>query len=85
VTGEGQRRRVLVVDDDAEIRDLLATVLRRRDLAVDCVADGGEAIAHLHRNTYAVVLLELFMPNVDGFAVLEAMRDGAFASSRWCW
>jgi len=66
-----QQRRVLVVDDDATIRALLGSVLRRRDLEVDEAADGAEALDLLRQNSYAVVLLDLLMPNVDGFGVLD--------------
>jgi CheY-like chemotaxis protein len=64
-------KRVLVVDDDASIRELLTSVLGRRDLIVDEAADGAEALDLLRQNTYSVVLLDLLMPNVDGFGVLD--------------
>ena len=64
-------KRVLIVDDDAMIRELLESVLRRRDLIVDVASDGREALALLKENSYAVVLLDLLMPNVDGFGVIE--------------
>lgn len=64
-------KRVLVVDDDAPIRELLTSVLGRRDLVVDQAADGVEALDLLRQNTYSVVLLDLLMPNVDGFGVLD--------------
>ena len=66
-----QQRRDLLVNDDATIRALLGSVLRRRDLEVDEAADGAEALDLLRQNSYAVVLLDLLMPNVDGFAVLD--------------
>jgi len=68
-------KRVLIVDDDATIRELLGSVLRRRDLAVDEAADGGEALVLLRQNSYAVVLLDLLMPNVDGFGVLDELES----------
>jgi CheY-like chemotaxis protein len=64
-------KRVLVVDDDAPIRELLTSVLGRRDLIVDQAADGAEALDLLRQNTYSVVLLDLLMPNIDGFGVLD--------------
>jgi CheY-like chemotaxis protein len=64
-------KRVLVVDDDAPIRELLTSVLSRRELIVDQAADGAEALDLLRQNTYSVVLLDLLMPNVDGFGVLD--------------
>lgn len=72
-----QHRRVLVIDDDGEVRRLLGTALRQRSLAVDEACDGREAIALLAEHRYSVVLLDLLMPHVDGFGVLDAISDGA--------
>jgi CheY-like chemotaxis protein len=66
-------KRVLLVDDDATIRSLLAPVLRSRDLIVDEAVDGREALDLLKENSYAVILLDLLMPNVDGFGVLDKL------------
>jgi CheY-like chemotaxis protein len=71
-------KRILVVDDDETIRELLTSVLRRRDLLVDEAADGAEALDLLRQNIYSVVLLDLLMPNTDGFAVLDEL-DSALA------
>lgn len=68
-------KRVLVVDDDQNTRQLLATLLRHRGIAVDEAAHGGEAIDLLRQNQYAVIMLELLLPQLDGFAVLDAMRS----------
>ena len=64
-------RRVLVVDDDPTIRAVVTAVLRRRDLIVDVASDGKEALELLKENGYSVVLLDLLMPNIDGFGVIE--------------
>jgi two-component system, OmpR family, response regulator len=66
-------RRVLVIDDEESIRRMLGSALRQRTLSVDEASDGGGAIALLNENRYSVVLLDLLMPGVDGFHVLEAM------------
>lgn len=63
-------KRVLVVDDDPAIRDILRSALGRRDLIIDEAADGSEALDLLRQNNYSVVLLDLLMPNIDGFGVL---------------
>jgi len=68
-------KRVLIVDDDAVIRELLGSMLRHRDLTVDEAADGREALELLKENIYSVVLLDLLMPNVDGFGVLEGLTS----------
>jgi len=64
-------RRVLVVDDDPEIRHILLTALSMKSLAVDTANDGQQAIDLLREHSYGVVILDLFMPDIDGFAVLE--------------
>ncbi len=68
-------RRVLVADDDQSIRQLLGTIVRREGLQVDCVVDGGAAIEKLKKHEYAVILLDLMMPRVDGFGVIEYLKQ----------
>ena len=68
-----QPNRVLVVDDDSDVRDLLTTVLRQRSLAVDAAADGQEALDLMREQQYAVIILDILMPVMDGFGVLDAM------------
>lgn len=70
-----EQKRVLVVDDDAEIRELLASTLRSRSLEVDRAHDGREALAMMRENQYAVVLLDLLMPEMNGFEVLDEMDE----------
>ena len=72
-------KRVLIVDDDATIREMLVSVLRRRDLTVDVAGDGKEALDLLKEHRYSVVLLDLLMPNVDGFGVIDNL-DSAIST-----
>jgi CheY-like chemotaxis protein len=69
-----QHRRVLIVDDDPDIRLLLATALRQKALIIEEATDGREAIERLKQNAYSVVLLDLMMPHVDGLSVLDAIK-----------
>jgi CheY-like chemotaxis protein len=69
--------RVLIADDDQAIRQLVCTIVRREGLEVDCVADGMEAIDKLREHEYAVILLDLMMPRVDGFGVVEYLKTHA--------
>ena len=66
--------RVLVADDDQAIRQLVCTIIKREGLEVDCAADGMEAIDFLRQHEYAVVLVDLMMPRVDGFGVIAHLR-----------
>jgi len=67
-------RRVLIVDDDADIRNLLLTAMRLKSLNVDTATDGKEAMELLREHSYGVVILDLFMPVTDGFAVLDMLE-----------
>ncbi|HEY6843852.1 MAG TPA: response regulator [Thermoanaerobaculia bacterium] len=64
-----------MADDDQSIRQLLCTIVRREHFDVDAVADGGEAIAKLKEHQYAVILLDLMMPRISGFEVIEYLKE----------
>ncbi|HUJ13839.1 MAG TPA: response regulator [Thermoanaerobaculia bacterium] len=66
-------KRILVVDDDPAIRTLLFTVLRRKGLPVDTAKHGGDAIDKLARCRYALMLLDLMMPVMNGWEVLASI------------
>lgn len=69
-----ERKRALVVDDDDPIRTMLAKVVARQDLDVDTARDGVEAIERIDGDGYSVIVLDLMMPRIDGFGVLQHMR-----------
>jgi CheY-like chemotaxis protein len=64
-------KRILIVDDDAAIRTLLFTILRRRGLPVDTAKHGAEALERLGKCSYALMLLDLMMPVMNGWQVLD--------------
>ena len=72
---EETRQRILVADDDQSIRQLVCTIVKRENLACDAAADGREAIECLSHNDYALVLLDLMMPRLDGFGVIAWMKE----------
>lgn len=72
---ERVEKRILVVDDDDAIRALLMTILRRRGFAVDMARHGGEAIECLAKCHYAVMLLDLMMPVLNGWDVLDRISQ----------
>lgn len=63
------RARILVVDDEASIRELLAKVLK--DYDVEVVPDGHSAIERLHSYPYNLLIVDLKMPGVDGLSVIR--------------
>jgi CheY-like chemotaxis protein len=74
MSAEALSRRILVVDDDEEIRDLLATTLSADGHTVDGARDGGEALALLALRPYDLVLSDLRMPHVDGPSLYETLQ-----------
>ena len=70
--------KILVVDDVPENRDLLLRRLTRLGFVhVDQAENGVEALAAIAAQSYDLVLLDIMMPELDGFGVLEALRrDG---------
>jgi CheY-like chemotaxis protein len=72
---EVSKPRVLVADDDPSIRKLLCTIVRRERFDVDCVSEGARAIEILQERQYAVILLDLMMPRVSGFDVIDYLKQ----------
>ncbi len=68
-------QRVLVVDDEPAIRALVAKIIDRAGLPVDTAASGQEAIEKLDQRPYAVLVVDLMMPQIDGYGVIDHLRD----------
>jgi DNA-binding response OmpR family regulator len=64
-----QSKRVLVVDDEEQLRNLLALICRRAGYEVDMATDGEQALRLIDQNDYLVMVLDLQMPRVNGFDV----------------
>lgn len=68
-------RSVLVVDDDDAIRTLISRVLVRADFEVAQAGNGSEALAKLRTRAYRTVVLDLMMPVMSGFELVDYLRD----------
>jgi two-component system OmpR family response regulator len=66
--------RVLLVEDDPMIGSVVQNALRDVDFAADWVRDGADALASLRLHHYALVILDLGLPKVDGMTVLRSIR-----------
>ena len=67
--------KVLIVDDDPDMRLAIASVLSSRDYHITEAGDGEEALRKLREEKPDLILLDLLMPKMDGFAVLRILRD----------
>lgn len=74
-----EARSVLVVDDDLTIRELLSIVLRGGGFSVVQAADGEEAIDQIVSGKFGLVFLDLDMPRVNGFEVIDWIRTAVRA------
>lgn len=64
-----------MVDDEAPIRALIAKIVERGGHPVTVARDGEEAIARLSEEEFSVVVVDLMMPSVDGYAVIDFIRQ----------
>jgi DNA-binding response OmpR family regulator len=70
-------RPVLVVDDEADIRQLLVEILSDAGYTVVTAVDGREALQQVATCVPALILLDLQMPRLDGWSVVHALRERA--------
>jgi DNA-binding response OmpR family regulator len=70
-----RRTRILVVDDDASARDLVRAILERAGHEVREAADGRAGLKELYASPPDLVILDVNMPELDGWATLERIRD----------
>ena len=68
-------RRALICEDDAAIRALVKTVVQREGFAVDVASDGKQGIEKMESGCYDLVILDLMMPEVDGYAVVNFLKE----------
>lgn len=68
-------RHALICEDDAAIRALVKTVVEREGFEVDVAADGKGGIEKMKNGCYDLVVLDLMMPEVDGFAVVKFLKE----------
>lgn len=73
-TSEQQGTRILVVDDQPELAELIKTVLGEEGYNVSVCTDGREAISRIEQEKPAAVILDVMMPDTDGFEVLRQLR-----------
>lgn len=67
--------RILVAEDDREISRLIAMALEREEFTVTCVYSGADALRVFSQERCQMVILDLMMPEIDGFEVLRRIRD----------
>lgn len=68
------KRRVLIIDDEESVRSLLESALTGEGFEVELAADGLEGFEKAQRNKTDIILLDIMMPDIDGYEVLQRLR-----------
>ncbi len=64
-------KRILVVEDDAPIREVVRRILNREGYAIDEAGDGQEALTKVKADHYGAIVLDLMLPKLSGYEVLD--------------
>lgn len=76
--GDVERKRILVIDDDLPLRGMLAAALRQAGFQVLLAGDGAEGHRALMIHKPDVIILDLAMPNVNGWDFLQKLKETGF-------
>ena len=72
-------KRILVVDDEARIREVVQYGLEKNGFAVEVAPDGRSALARIAQGAFDLVVLDVMLPDVDGYELCRRIRAGGFA------
>jgi len=67
--------RILIIEDEPKIQEILTEFLQENGYSIDCASDGLAGINLFNQNKYDLVLLDIMLPKIDGFATLELIRQ----------
>jgi len=76
------REKILLVDDDPDILDAISMILESQGYQVVTARDGVEGLTNLKAEKPDLMILDLLMPNMDGFAVCKELQDPRWAKYR---
>ncbi len=68
-------KKILIVDDEKDIVELVSYNLKKEGFSVDCAYDGGPALEKIKANTYDLVILDLMLPGLQGLEVCRIVRN----------
>ena len=67
--------KILVIDDDPDLRDLYKEVLTEGGYQIDVASDGQEGLTKILLGGYDLILLDIMMPKIDGIGILKRLKD----------
>jgi two-component system, NtrC family, response regulator AtoC len=75
MTTKSDKSRLLIIDDEANMRHMLSTVLKKTGYSVETAADGAEGLEMIQQSQFDFILCDIKMPKMDGMKFLELSRD----------
>jgi len=75
MTRDNNPKKILLVEDEERIRKVINIIIRGDDIIIDEAEDGTQALQKITNNKYDLVILDLMIPEIDGFGVLEHIRN----------
>ena len=73
-----EHERILIVEDDLKLADLIQAFLRSQGLEVDLLTDGAGAVEHILASNPDLVVLDLMLPGEDGLSICKRLRAGRY-------
>lgn len=67
--------KILLIDDEKKLTDALSTILKQNKYSVDCANDGEIGLDLALTGLYDLIILDVMMPNIDGFSILKRVRN----------
>jgi len=74
--------KVLLIDDNKDINDMVCLCLETQDITVKVVDEGREGLRSIKENHFDVILLDLAMPGFSGFDIFKALKDEGLLASK---
>lgn len=74
-TSSQDKKKILIVEDEHELRELYVQIIDMEGYAVDSAADGDEAYQKISANPYDLILLDIILPKRDGLQVLDQLKQ----------
>jgi CheY-like chemotaxis protein len=68
-------KRILILEDDEQFQKLLSTILKGEGYEVEAVSDGKQGLKFLTDNKFDLLMIDVFMPEIDGIGVLRKIRN----------
>jgi two-component system response regulator AtoC len=75
MSAKTNKKRLLIIDDEANMRHMLSTVLKKAGYQVETAADGAEGLEMIQQSQYDFILCDIKMPKMDGMKFLKLSRD----------